>query len=699
MKAKLIAEKTCVQARRSRLAIPSAIRLIALLALTSLLPVRAQVPNLLNYQGRVAVNGVNFSGSGQFKFALVSPTGIGTFWSNDGTSSGGSQPTNFVTLTVTNGLYSVLLGDTSITNMLAIPASVWGYGDVRLRVWFNNGTNGFQLLTPDQRIAPNGYLPDGSVSATAISSGAITSAKIAAAAVTNTQLAAGAVQTANLAAGAVANGNLANSGVTITAGSGLGGGGTVALGGSVTLTNAGVRSLTGGGGITVNAATGTITLGSNATSANTPSALVLRDASGNFSAGTITGTFCGNGAALTNLNAANITTGSLTLAVNGFAVGGSQLVAGNGNVGVGTASPNVTFEIFRNNAAGPTLRLSGPGNFGTKVGIDLATYDPVGIGGGTASPARIEASDDNYSASISFQTKTPGAFANPLATRLFIQNDGNVGIGTTTPATALQVNGTITAERIVATAAGGVEAPSGVTPILGMIWIKPGTFVMGSPSTEPGRATHEGPQTVVTLTKGFWMGHHEVTQGEYLKVVGSNPSNFTGDLNRPVETVSWNSAVAYCTTLTTSERTAGRLPAGWGYRLPTEAEWEYACRAYSTTRFSYGDDLSATALANYAWYNSNSGNTTHPVAQKLANPWGLVDMHGNVWELCQDRYATYPGGSVTDPQGPGAGFERVIRGGSWYNIADAARCADRGISQDFVGSLFGFRVVLSPGQP
>ena len=115
----------------------------------------------MSYQGRIAVGGVNFNGSGQFKFALVNTNGSATYWSNDGTSTAGSQPTAAVGLTVSNGLYSVLLGDTSMVNMAAVPGSVWSNADVRLRVWFNDGANGFQLLTPDQRLAPNGHSPEG----------------------------------------------------------------------------------------------------------------------------------------------------------------------------------------------------------------------------------------------------------------------------------------------------------------------------------------------------------------------------------------------------------------------------------------------------------------------------------------------------------------------------------------------------------
>ena len=172
-----------------------------------------------------------------------------------------------------------------------------------------------------------------------------------------------------------------------------------------------------------------------------------------------------------------------------------------------------------------------------------------------------------------------------------------------------------------------------------MVFIPPGTFRMGSPTNEVDRYDWEGPQTAVTISRGFWLGKHEVTQGEYLAVMGSNPSWFNGDrttayggtnygtdLSRPVETVSWDDATAYCNALTQRERLAGRIGTNSVYRLPTEAEWEYGCRGWTSTRFSYGDDPGYTNLTLYAWYSENSGDTTHPVGQKLPNPWGLYDM-------------------------------------------------------------------------
>jgi len=240
--------------------------------------------------------------------------------------------------------------------------------------------------------------------------------------------------------------------------------------------------------------------------------------------------------------------------------------------------------------------------------------------------------------------------------------------------------------------------PANAAPILNMVWILPGTFIMGSPASEEGRSSDET-QHVVTLTNGFWMAQHLVTQGEYLAVTGSNPSSFTGDLTHPVESVTWINATNYCHTLTQNEQSAGRLPAGWVYRLPTEAEWEYCCRALTTSRFYYGNDPSDSSLANYAWYSANSSQSTQPVGQLLANPWGLADMAGNVWEWCQDWYGAYPGGSVTNPQGAGTGTGRVVRGGSWEFPWPFCRSAQRENSS--IGNAdpgTGFRVVLAPGQ-
>jgi formylglycine-generating enzyme required for sulfatase activity len=228
------------------------------------------------------------------------------------------------------------------------------------------------------------------------------------------------------------------------------------------------------------------------------------------------------------------------------------------------------------------------------------------------------------------------------------------------------------------------------------VWLPAGTFMMGSPPSEVDREADEGPQTQVTFRNGFFLCQHTVTQAEYESLMGFNPSLFKGDSQRPVDRVGWHDAAYYCARLTEVERAAARLPAGWAYRLPTEAEWEYACRAGTSTRFSYGDDPDYAELTNYAWYAGNSGMMTHPVDQKRANPWGLFDMHGNVWEWCLDYYSSsLPGGSVVDPMGPATGTNRVIRGGCWYNLNYFCRSANRhGEDTTHQLEFFGFRVAL-----
>lgn len=233
-------------------------------------------------------------------------------------------------------------------------------------------------------------------------------------------------------------------------------------------------------------------------------------------------------------------------------------------------------------------------------------------------------------------------------------------------------------------------------------WIPPGTFTMGSPETEFDRSTNESPQTVVTLSQGFWMERYEVTQWEYTSLMGTNPAVFifTGDTNQPVEQVSWFDAYTYCARLTVQERAAGRVPAGYEYRLATEAEWEYAARAGTTTRFSFGDDPTYALLPNYAWFNGDSGGSSHDVGTRLANPWGLYDMAGNVWEWCADWYGPYPGGTAKDPTGPDIGSSKVMRGGSWHFPGGDARSADREFNgPDFASFGIGIRVVLGPTSP
>jgi formylglycine-generating enzyme required for sulfatase activity len=245
--------------------------------------------------------------------------------------------------------------------------------------------------------------------------------------------------------------------------------------------------------------------------------------------------------------------------------------------------------------------------------------------------------------------------------------------------------------------------PVAVLPLLGapvaMVEIPAGSFMMGSPMWEENRDSDE-PQHRVEITQGFQLSSTEVTQVQYEKVIGANPSRFVG-ADRPVEQVSWLDAVQFCNKLSAREglSPAYRIIGGsvtWdtksnGYRLPTEAEWEYACRAGTTTAYHTGG--SGADLARAGWYEGNAGNETHLVGKKTPNAWGLYDMHGNVWEWCFDWYGEYWSGSQSDPQGAASSSLRVLRGGSWSPGAKYWRSADRaGAGPARAYGYLGFRV-------
>jgi formylglycine-generating enzyme required for sulfatase activity len=255
--------------------------------------------------------------------------------------------------------------------------------------------------------------------------------------------------------------------------------------------------------------------------------------------------------------------------------------------------------------------------------------------------------------------------------------------------------------------------PPAVTNSLGMklVWIPKGQFTMGSPVEEEGSEDDETPHSV-TLTADYYLGVTEVTQEQFRRVMGSNPSGYQGDKaaeinprtgrairavdtgSHPVENVTWPEAVEFCRKLSAlpAEQQAGRA-----YRLPTEAEWEYACRAGSKTAYSFGAALEK--LAEHAWFDQNT-KMPRPVATRKPNAWGLHDMHGNVWEWCADWLGDYPSTAVIAPKGPDKGTDRVVRGGGWDIDSAACRSAyrDGGEPATRLASL-GFRIAMTVKTP
>lgn len=235
--------------------------------------------------------------------------------------------------------------------------------------------------------------------------------------------------------------------------------------------------------------------------------------------------------------------------------------------------------------------------------------------------------------------------------------------------------------------------------------IPAGWFMMGSPDSDEEAGDEEKPQHHVEINQPFYLGMYPVTQAEYETVMGNNPSSAVGNARRPVDSVTWFAAVTYCNKLSEAEgmaayyrigkKKAVTIAGGGGYRLPTEAEWEYACRAGSITKWCFGDDVSQ--LTKYAWYDENSGDTTHPVGEKKPNPWGLYDMHGNVWEWCWDDWIEYEYDSrpmnnpitlftLKHPDFP------VYRGGSFVDSSSVVHSAFRDYLESNGGKNHGFRL-------
>jgi sulfatase modifying factor 1 len=226
-------------------------------------------------------------------------------------------------------------------------------------------------------------------------------------------------------------------------------------------------------------------------------------------------------------------------------------------------------------------------------------------------------------------------------------------------------------------------------------WCPPGTFTMGSPANEGEKAlAKDEKQVKVTISRGFWMAETEVSQAQWSEVMGgTNPSKFKG-MQLPVESVRWDEAKTFCDRLSQSSKK-------WTVALPTEAQWEYACRAGTTTPFSFGATITTDQVnfnGNFPYAGGAKGEyreKSTPVGSLPANQWGLREMHGNVWEWCADWYAN-PLEGGTNPMGPKTGTHRVLRGGSWFNVAMGCRSADRNyLAPTIRYPVFGFRVLLS----
>ena len=233
-----------------------------------------------------------------------------------------------------------------------------------------------------------------------------------------------------------------------------------------------------------------------------------------------------------------------------------------------------------------------------------------------------------------------------------------------------------------------IPMPGGVT--MEFVLVQHGHFTMGSPFSEPGRGSDEGPQHQVTIAKGFYLGKHEVTQRQWQAVMGTSPwseqIHVQTNPDHPAVYVSWNDTKEFIKKLNQAAESEV-------YRLPSEAEWEYACRGGTTTRWSFGDDESQ--LCEYAWYfGDRSRYRTKEVGRKQPNPWGLYDMHGNVYEWCRDWYGSYSSSAQVDPTGPASGSFRVARGGDFNSHAQLVRSAHRSLnSQPGRFGHIGFRLL------
>ena len=362
--------------------------------------------------------------------------------------------------------------------------------------------------------------------------------------------------------------------------------------------------------------------------------------------------------------------GQLSVNLTGWSVGRCLVSTGKYEAKLGTDKPYEEVDV--------TLAVMSP----VKC---LITVEKVGDGSVTSSPAGV-----NCGASCTMEV--------PVGTKVMLT------AATTTPFSESHwegCNGINDTCQLTVTKTQKVSVQWGPEVKPKLVRVPKGSFMMGSPTGESGRGTDETRHTVM-LTTDFWMAESEVTQRQYRNLIGSSPSNFKGD-ELPVESVSWFDAVAYCNALSAKEKLTpcyqiSGTTVGWadgvnctGYRLPTEAEWEYAARSPATTIYAGSDSVDGVA-----WHSTNSGSTTHAAKTKTPNGRGLYDLSGNVWEWVWDWYqGNYEAQPSSDPiGGPSTSAARVLRGGAWYDSASLSRVAARNsVAPTYGDNSIGFRVV------
>ena len=630
------------------------------------------VPPVLNYAGQVAVNGEAFTGNGSFKFAIVNDSGTTTYWSNDGTSLAGSQPTASVNVSVSGGLYSVLLGNSAIQGMNAIDPSVFQqHGDARLRVWFSDGVNGFQQLTPDRPFASVPYAL--SAASSVIAPGSINGLMLSPSLLSDLN---GSISTAKM------DPNLVRYFIP-----------------EISANPAAISIIQGTGTtLSVQASGKFLSYQWQKNGANlageTNANLVLSNASASADDANYSVVISNDWGSITS-PLARVTVATALPAIT--ILGSASLVHEAATPYTDAGATAV--DALGGDLSSAILITSADINV-SDVGNQVVTYSVSDAGGNTNTATRtviIKDTTDPVLTLLAHLTMThvkdtiwvdPGATASDSL-------DGNLSSSIAVSGTVdVNTTGTYILSYTVSDAAGNeasisrtvniIERPASThtadlnaSVSLEMIWVDPGTFMMGSPTTEVGRNTNET-QHEVTLTQGFYLGKYEVTQAQYEAVMTGNtdgwsakPSGWGGvGLNYPVEK---GHSGKFLTRL--NEQEAGNIPAGWAYVLPTEAQWEYACRAGTTTAYSWGDTITTN--------NANYGNNRdfRDVGQYSANPWGFFDMHGNAWEWTVDAWGNY-----------------VARGGSFYDAGQYLRSAQRnsGFSPGTPGDSYGygFRVSL-----